>query len=291
MCGTWKPRAGAQIPDELLPVGFEAARTADQGDGVQMGDVHGPMYADSGLVAWAWMDSAHINLLTTINQTDEVGTLERRSSSSLARGERGHGKAERAASLCAICYNKKMLGTDKCDQMRGTYSPQRRSNKPWKALFIWTLDVSCVNAWALWKKSSGLKVITTASHLGFQQRLVEELLDLSGRTFLDRQKLDRAMVGRRRTSRVAITRDGKGPLPSRPSIRLANSVKTLMPRKCLLGMMSRTTVTPIEWTLSLGVESNVPETRTNLRARLAANTFIFGGGAARLARRPATSSS
>ena len=69
-----------------------------------------------------------------------------------------------------------MLGTDKCDQMRGTYSPQRRSNKPWKALFIWTLDVSCVNAWALWKKSTGPKVITTASRLEFQQRLVEELL-------------------------------------------------------------------------------------------------------------------
>lgn len=175
-CGTWKPRAGAQIPEELLPAGFEAARTADQGDGVQMGDVHGPMYADSGLVAWAWMDSAHINFLTTIHQTDEVGTLERRSSSSLVRGEQGHGKADRAAPLCAICYNKKMLGTDKCDQMRGTYSPQRRSNKPWKALFIWTLDVSCVNAWALWKKSTGPKVITTASRLEFQQRLVEELL-------------------------------------------------------------------------------------------------------------------
>jgi hypothetical protein len=75
-----------------------------------------------------------------------------------------------------IASVKKMLGTDKCDQMRGTYSPQRRSNKPWKALFIWTLDVSCVNAWALWKKSTGPKVITTASRLEFQQRLVEELL-------------------------------------------------------------------------------------------------------------------
>jgi hypothetical protein len=38
------------------------------------------------------------------------------------------------------------------------------------------LDVSCVNAWALWKKSTGPKVITTASRLEFQQRLVEELL-------------------------------------------------------------------------------------------------------------------
>ena len=175
-CGTWKPRAGAQIPDELLPAGFEAARTADQGDGVQMGDVHGPMYADSGLVAWAWMDSAHINFLTTIHQTDEVGTLARRSSASLARGQQGSGRADRAAPLCAICYNKKMLGTDKCDQMRGTYSPQRRSNKPWKALFIWTLDVACVNAWALWNKSTRPKVIRTASRLEFQRRLVEELL-------------------------------------------------------------------------------------------------------------------
>ena len=175
-CGTWKPRAGAQIPDDLLPAGFEAARAADGDDSVQIGDVHGPMYADSDLVAWAWMDSAHINFLTTIHQTDEVGTLARRSSASLARGEQGSGKADRAAPLCAICYNKKMLGTDKCDQMRGTYSPQRRSNKPWKALFIWTLDVACVNAWALWNKSTRPKVIRTASRLEFQRRLVEELL-------------------------------------------------------------------------------------------------------------------
>jgi hypothetical protein len=43
-------------------------------------------------------------------------------------------------------------------------------------LFIWTLDVSCVNAWALWQKSTGPKVIETANRLEFQQRLVEELL-------------------------------------------------------------------------------------------------------------------
>jgi hypothetical protein len=42
----------------------------------------------------------------------------RRSATNLTRGERGS----------------------------GAYSPQRRSNKPWKALFIWTLDIACVNA-------------------------------------------------------------------------------------------------------------------------------------------------
>ena len=51
-----------------------------------------------------------------------MGTLARRSSASLAWGQQGSGKADRAAPLCAICYNKKMLGTDKCDQMRDIFT-------------------------------------------------------------------------------------------------------------------------------------------------------------------------
>ena len=69
-----------------------------------------------------------------------------------------------------------MLGVDKCDQMRGSYSPQRRSSKPWKALFFWTVDIACVNAFALWQEWSGMKEIKTASRLEFQRYLVEELL-------------------------------------------------------------------------------------------------------------------
>jgi hypothetical protein len=60
---TCRPRSGAQIPDELT----SAACVANTEGGVQQpGDVYGPLYADSVLVAWAWMDSAHINFLTTI---------------------------------------------------------------------------------------------------------------------------------------------------------------------------------------------------------------------------------
>ena len=57
---------------------------------------------------------------------------------------------------------------------------------------------------------------------------------LSGRTFLDRQKLDRATVGRRRTSRVATTRDGEEPFAEEAVHGLEQIAKDFDPRKVLL---------------------------------------------------------
>lgn len=169
MCGTWKPRAGAQIPSELT----QAVCAANADGNPLPGEIYGPVYADSGFMVWVWKDSAHINLLTNIHPSTEVGTLERRVPGVL--GGRGAGKSIRAAPQFAIDCNINMLAVDKCDQMRGTYSPQHRSNNPWKTLFIWTLDIACVNAHALWVELSGAKVIETANRLEFQKYLVEEL--------------------------------------------------------------------------------------------------------------------
>lgn len=44
-----------------------------------------------------------------------------------------------------------MIAVDKTDQMRRTYSTQRRSPKWWFPLFTWMLDVAAINAWALYQ--------------------------------------------------------------------------------------------------------------------------------------------
>ena len=82
-------------------------------------------------------------------------------------------------SVQNVEYNLNVVGVDKCDQMRGTYSPQRRSNKPWKVIFTWTLDIACVNAWASWREYPGTKSVETRDRYAFQKALVEELLGIS----------------------------------------------------------------------------------------------------------------
>jgi len=111
----------AMIQGDLIPERRDANSAHPKGRRFP-GDVHEPMYADSDLAAWAWMDSAHINFLTTIHQSAEVGTLQRRSTANLGRGQRGAGKSDHATLQCAIDYNRFMLGVDIFDSMHDSNS-------------------------------------------------------------------------------------------------------------------------------------------------------------------------
>ena len=68
------------------------------------GDVVGPMYADGGMVAWAWLDSGVANFLTTIHPDDTMGTCLRRAA--------GCTRGPRAAPMCAVDYNLYMIAVD-----------------------------------------------------------------------------------------------------------------------------------------------------------------------------------
>jgi len=50
-----------------------------------------------------------------------------------------------------------MVAVDKCDQMRGTFTVQRRHCVWWQKLFNWSLEIACVNAWGLYTGPMGRK--------------------------------------------------------------------------------------------------------------------------------------
>jgi hypothetical protein len=81
-------------------------------------------------------------------------------------------------------YNKYMFATDKCDQMRGTYSAMRRGKKPWKRLFSWSLDIFTLNAWGLYQvKMDKLKManpeLKMADRQQFHTHLIWSLLGVN----------------------------------------------------------------------------------------------------------------
>ena len=142
-CGTWVPRGKVSS----IPTDLRAENCKD----MQIGDNVGPMFANRAeLQAWAWHDSGHVVILTNVNHGDEeVVVIGRRCGRGETDGGRGTGKVARAAPKPFEDYNVKMNGTDKTDQMRVTYTVQRRCDKPWKVLFYWMMDVIAVNMFAL----------------------------------------------------------------------------------------------------------------------------------------------
>ena len=104
-CGTWRNNFG--VPAELVnpdslknPGDFEWRCT------------------DNNMTGYAWLDSGVCHLLSNIHDPMEVGTVRRRQ-----KGVRG--RQSRKAPMAAVFYNINMIATDKCDQMRRTFTTQR----------------------------------------------------------------------------------------------------------------------------------------------------------------------
>ena len=181
-CGTWVPRGKvSSIPTDLR---------AENNSHLQIGDNVGPMFANRAeLQSQAWHDSGHCIILTNVNHGDEdVVVIERRCGRGETDGDRGTGKVARAAPKCFKDYNTNMGGTDKTDQMRVTYTVQRRCDKPWKVLFFWMMDVIAVNIFALFRDALSRPEASQASQAlsggrsnsrdGFQRCFVMELLGI-----------------------------------------------------------------------------------------------------------------
>eukprot|EP00958_Prasinococcus_capsulatus_P015945 scaffold1744_cov340-Prasinococcus_capsulatus_cf.AAC.21 len=98
-----------------------------------------------GLYAYAWVDSGVCNMLSNVPEHGMAhGEVWRR-----VKGISD--QVRRSAPKVAEDYNRYMVAVDKCDQMRGTFTVQRRQRAWWKKLFNWSLEIACVNAWALYK--------------------------------------------------------------------------------------------------------------------------------------------
>ena len=83
------------------------------------------------------------------------------------------------APTAGVMYNKYMFATDKCDQMRGTYSAMRRGKKPWKRLFSWSLDIFTLNAWGLYQVNMANPELKMADRQQFHTHLIWSLLGVN----------------------------------------------------------------------------------------------------------------
>lgn len=185
-CGTWVNRgriANAVIPREL---------GSKKDNNASPGEIRGPLYADRGeLGAISWVDSSFCCFLSNIPShfdttvhgegITEVGRSKARDRET---GRPGTGKAPVKAPTAGVMYNKYMFATDKCDQMRGTYSAMRRGKKPWKRLFSWSLDIFTLNAWGLYQvKMDKLKManpeLKMADRQQFHTHLIWSLLGVN----------------------------------------------------------------------------------------------------------------
>lgn len=95
-----------------------------------------------GIFAYAWMDSAHCQILSSFHLPEE-GTVRRR-----VRGEVG--RPERRAPTAFIDYNKGMGGNDAGDMLRTRMTSHQKSKKWWKGVFYYILDQSIISTLRVW---------------------------------------------------------------------------------------------------------------------------------------------
>ena len=159
-CGTWRSNFG-------VPPSLKTATLKERGDMAWRTD-------ESGLLGYAWLDSGKCYMLSSIHTNPQaVGTVLRR--------ERGQsGRTAIKAPMAAVDYNNFMAAVDKCDQMRGTYSTQRRTAKWWMPLFTWTLDAAAVNCYGVHCSLDGTDASVHDRREKFQRALVIGLLRQGG---------------------------------------------------------------------------------------------------------------
>jgi len=74
-------------------------------------------------------------------------------------------------------YNHHIKGVDQADSLRANLTCHRGQNyRTWWPLFYFLLDVSCANAYLLWKWSSELDSTSHRSHRDFMMALCTQLL-------------------------------------------------------------------------------------------------------------------
>ncbi len=86
--------------------------------------------------AYAWRDSAHVQMLSSFHQPQRAEVLRR-----------AHGSADRVTvptSQAFADFNMYMGGNDVADSRRSRYSIHRPSMKFWKSPFYWSIDTAMV---------------------------------------------------------------------------------------------------------------------------------------------------
>ena len=105
------------------------------------------------VVAFAWMDSGHCQLLSTFHIQEDGYVLRR------VRGISG--RQRRPTATAFVDYNVGMGGNDCGDMLRSRISCHLTTAKWWKAVFFYCIDQAVIASYRIWNQLKGQAVGVT----------------------------------------------------------------------------------------------------------------------------------
>ena len=100
----------------------------------------------NGVVAYAWQDSAHCQLLSSFHLPEDTTVLRR------ARGHEG--RIVRHAPTAYEAFNRFMGGNDCGDMIRSRISCHLKSNKWWRSVFYYVIDQVLITIFRIWNEGA-----------------------------------------------------------------------------------------------------------------------------------------
>jgi hypothetical protein len=154
-CGTVRANRRG-LPSELKPTTLNLQK-------------HQFRVAKKGMLSFAiWKDTKPVQVLSTVHQPEDMGTVRRRVDGA---------RADVRVPKCIADYQKYMKGVDLCDQMVGYYMPNHRSKKWWRRIFFYFLSVTVHNSYLLAKRYLPAEAMAKwPSYLRFFQAVSEGLI-------------------------------------------------------------------------------------------------------------------
>lgn len=116
-----------------------------------------------------WKDKREVFMLTTFHSADVVAFQNKRG-------------VEVKKPACILEYNKNMGAVDRCDMLYSSTETVRKSIKCYKKIFFHLMDMSVLNAHALYQLKTGKKLPLIDFQLQLVKQLVEEHKKIKSRS-------------------------------------------------------------------------------------------------------------
>lgn len=119
------------------------------------------------LLALKWQDKREVRMLSTLHTSEIVAT---------DKIDRSTNEAKRKPA-CIVSYTENMGAVDRSDMMLSSVECVRKTVKWYKKVFFHLVDLSLLNAYALYKTQTGRNISVS----DFQQRLIKEIIEIHHR--------------------------------------------------------------------------------------------------------------
>lgn len=150
------------------------------------GSVDSRYDSKNGISVVRWMDSSAVQLSSTHVAVEPVSTIRR-------WDRKQHKYVQIPCPAIVRDYNQHMGGVDLFDMLMALYKVDHKSNKWYRRVFFWALNVAVVNGWLLYKRHSQQKGTAVCEQLD----LMKFTSSVSQSLCLD-QKLPTTLAGKRR---------------------------------------------------------------------------------------------